>query len=75
LFALKVGAPPEMVSLLEAIGRGNYKINSFYEIGADPELDEFMVYFETHSFVLFLNFFVFFFLFLFYSSSFDSQEN
>ncbi|KAJ6775562.1 HOMEOBOX PROTEIN TRANSCRIPTION FACTORS [Salix purpurea] len=38
----KVGAPPEMVSLLEAIGRGNYKINTCYEIGADPELDEFM---------------------------------
>ncbi|KAG5244697.1 homeobox protein [Salix suchowensis] len=38
----KVGAPPEMVSLLEAIGRGNCKINTCYEIGADPELDEFM---------------------------------
>ncbi|XP_034912846.1 homeobox protein knotted-1-like 1 isoform X2 [Populus alba] len=38
----KVGAPPEMVSLLEAVDRGNYKINTCYEIGADPELDEFM---------------------------------
>jgi hypothetical protein len=45
LFALKVGAPPEMVSLLEDIGRCSYQINTCYEIGADPELDEFMVEF------------------------------
>ncbi|KAI5566259.1 hypothetical protein POPTR_013G008600v4 [Populus trichocarpa] len=38
----KVGAPPEMVSLLEDIGRCSYQINTCYEIGADPELDEFM---------------------------------
>ncbi|XP_021663048.1 homeobox protein knotted-1-like 1 isoform X2 [Hevea brasiliensis] len=39
----KVGAPPEMASLLEQIGRENYSIKSCSsEIGADPELDEFM---------------------------------
>ncbi|CAK7340541.1 unnamed protein product [Dovyalis caffra] len=38
----KVGAPPEMVSLLEDIGSVNYQIDTCYEIGADPELDEFM---------------------------------
>ncbi|KAG6774966.1 hypothetical protein POTOM_018384 [Populus tomentosa] len=42
IFFNEVGAPPEMVSLLEAVDRGNYKINTCYEIGADPELDEFM---------------------------------
>ncbi|XP_011023778.1 PREDICTED: homeobox protein knotted-1-like 1 isoform X2 [Populus euphratica] len=39
----KVGAPPEMVSLLEDIGRCSYQINTCYEIGADPELDQFML--------------------------------
>ncbi|KAB5529151.1 hypothetical protein DKX38_019232 [Salix brachista] len=38
----KVGAPPETVSLLDDIGRWSYQINTYYEIGADPELDEFM---------------------------------
>ncbi|KZV25835.1 homeobox protein knotted-1-like 1 [Dorcoceras hygrometricum] len=39
----KVGAPPEMVSLLEEISRENYPLSSCSsEIGADPELDEFM---------------------------------
>ncbi|KAK1317706.1 Homeobox protein knotted-1-like 10 [Acorus calamus] len=39
----KVGAPPEMSSLLEEIGRGSYPPTvECLEIGADPELDEFM---------------------------------
>ncbi|KAG6646752.1 hypothetical protein I3843_07G029500 [Carya illinoinensis] len=40
----KVGAPPEMASLLEEISRGNhYALGRTYsEIGANPELDEFM---------------------------------
>ena len=43
---MKVGAPPEIASLLDEIRRENdvYKhdhVNSC--IGADPELDEFMV--------------------------------
>ncbi|RVW97823.1 Homeobox protein knotted-1-like 1 [Vitis vinifera] len=39
----KVGAPPEMASLLEEIGRESQPMNSRSgEIGADPELDEFM---------------------------------
>ncbi|XP_050221275.1 homeobox protein knotted-1-like 1 [Mercurialis annua] len=39
----KVGAPPEMASLLEEIQRENYAIKSYSsEIGADLELDEFM---------------------------------
>ncbi|KAF9669851.1 hypothetical protein SADUNF_Sadunf13G0007500 [Salix dunnii] len=38
----KVGAPPETVSLLDDIGRWSYQINTYHEIGADPELDEFM---------------------------------
>lgn len=36
----KVGAPPEMASVLEEIGKENYSISS--EIGTDPELDHFM---------------------------------
>ncbi|RVW39138.1 Homeobox protein knotted-1-like 1 [Vitis vinifera] len=40
----KVGAPPEMASLLEEIGRESQPMNSRSgEIGADPELDEFMI--------------------------------
>ncbi|MQM05838.1 hypothetical protein Taro_038653 [Colocasia esculenta] len=39
----KVGAPPEMTSLLEGIRRGEYPSTTCGEIGADPELDEFMV--------------------------------
>ncbi|KAJ6359637.1 hypothetical protein OIU77_003777 [Salix suchowensis] len=39
----KVGAPPETVSLLDDIGRWSYQIDTYYEIGADPELDEFML--------------------------------
>ncbi|KAK6233277.1 hypothetical protein SCA6_003350 [Theobroma cacao] len=38
----KIGAPPELVSLLEEIGRENHPIRGCSEIGADPELDEFM---------------------------------
>lgn len=38
----KVGAPPEMASLLEEIGKENLPISNCCEIGADPELDEFM---------------------------------
>ncbi|XP_022745698.1 homeobox protein knotted-1-like 1 [Durio zibethinus] len=38
----KVGAPPELASLLEEIGRENHRINGCSDIGADPELDEFM---------------------------------
>ncbi|XVF31467.1 hypothetical protein REPUB_Repub16aG0148500 [Reevesia pubescens] len=38
----KVGAPPELASLLEEIGRANHPISCCSEIGADPELDEFM---------------------------------
>ncbi|KAF8394665.1 hypothetical protein HHK36_020881 [Tetracentron sinense] len=38
----KVGAPPEMASLLEEIGRESHPSGSYSEIGADPELDKFM---------------------------------
>ncbi|MFQ6635286.1 hypothetical protein Gotur_012358 [Gossypium turneri] len=38
----KVGAPPELASLLEEIGRESHTIIGCSEIGADPELDEFM---------------------------------
>ncbi|KAM7274383.1 hypothetical protein ACFE04_029047 [Oxalis oulophora] len=39
----KVGAPPEMASLLEEICKENHPINSTCtELGSDPELDEFM---------------------------------
>ncbi|KAK8633545.1 hypothetical protein V6N13_014390 [Hibiscus sabdariffa] len=38
----KVGAPPEVASLLEEIGRGNHTTSGCSEMGADPELDEFM---------------------------------
>ncbi|GLT88418.1 hypothetical protein SLE2022_064450 [Rubroshorea leprosula] len=38
----KVGAPPELASLLEEIGRENHPISGYNEIGVDPELDEFM---------------------------------
>ncbi|XP_077218702.1 homeobox protein knotted-1-like 1 isoform X2 [Tasmannia lanceolata] len=38
----KVGAPPEIASLLEEIGRENNPNRVFGEIGADPELDDFM---------------------------------
>ncbi|TYI46887.1 hypothetical protein E1A91_D13G135400v1 [Gossypium mustelinum] len=38
----KVGAPPKLASLLEEIGRENRSVNVCSEIGADPELDEFM---------------------------------
>ncbi|OMP09380.1 hypothetical protein COLO4_05551 [Corchorus olitorius] len=37
-----VGAPPELASLLEEIGRENLPIRGCSELGADPELDEFM---------------------------------
>ncbi|KAH1083749.1 hypothetical protein J1N35_023510 [Gossypium stocksii] len=38
----KVGAPPELASLLEEIGRESHTISGCSGIGADPELDEFM---------------------------------
>ncbi|KAE8010325.1 hypothetical protein FH972_006705 [Carpinus fangiana] len=38
----KVGAPPEMASLLEEIGRENHVLSSCSKIEANPELDEFM---------------------------------
>ncbi|XP_010259300.1 PREDICTED: homeobox protein knotted-1-like 1 isoform X2 [Nelumbo nucifera] len=38
----KVGAPPKLASLLEEIGRENHSSGGCSEIGADPELDEFM---------------------------------
>ncbi|KAI4349896.1 hypothetical protein L6164_010439 [Bauhinia variegata] len=38
----KVGAPPELASLLEEIGRESHPTNICREIGDDPELDEFM---------------------------------
>ncbi|XP_068661953.1 homeobox protein knotted-1-like 1 isoform X2 [Aristolochia californica] len=38
----KVGAPPEMASLLEEIERERYPIRVSGEIGTDQELDEFM---------------------------------
>ncbi|MBA0876813.1 hypothetical protein Goshw_001462 [Gossypium schwendimanii] len=38
----KVGAPPELASLLEEIGRESHTISGCSEMGADPELDEFM---------------------------------
>ncbi|RWW52538.1 hypothetical protein BHE74_00041031 [Ensete ventricosum] len=39
---LLVGAPPEVATLLEEIGRERYSSMGGGEIGADPELDEFM---------------------------------
>ncbi|CAI9103528.1 OLC1v1002027C2 [Oldenlandia corymbosa var. corymbosa] len=38
----KVGAPPEMASLLEEISKESHPVISPREIGADPELDKFM---------------------------------
>lgn len=38
----KVGAPPELASLLEEIARENHPTVPLREIGDDPELDEFM---------------------------------
>ncbi|KAM1442634.1 hypothetical protein FF1_010271 [Malus domestica] len=38
----KVGAPAEMKNLLEEIGRVSHPMSTCSEIGADPELDEFM---------------------------------
>ncbi|KAJ7973269.1 Homeobox protein knotted-1-like [Quillaja saponaria] len=38
----KVGAPPELASLLEEIGRENPSISACSELGDDPELDDFM---------------------------------
>ena len=43
----KVGAPPEVATLLEEIGRERYSSMGGGEIGADPELDEFMVTWRT----------------------------
>lgn len=41
----KVGAPPQVASLLEEIGRENHPSRSSIELGADPQLDNFMVLF------------------------------
>ncbi|KAB1202105.1 Homeobox protein knotted-1-like 1 [Morella rubra] len=38
----KVGAPRETSSFLEEISREHYLLNACFEIGANPELDEFM---------------------------------
>ncbi|KAK3031233.1 hypothetical protein RJ639_036888 [Escallonia herrerae] len=38
----KVGAPPEMASLLEEIGKERHPIRARSQLGADPELDDFM---------------------------------
>lgn len=38
----KVGAPPQVASLLEEIGRENHPPRSSIELGADPQLDNFM---------------------------------
>ncbi|KAG4907315.1 hypothetical protein JHK82_055978 [Glycine max] len=38
----KVGAPPELASLLEEIARESHPTDALREIGNDPELDEFM---------------------------------
>ncbi|TKY52306.1 Homeobox protein knotted [Spatholobus suberectus] len=38
----KVGAPPELASLLEEIARESHPTDALREIGDDPELDEFM---------------------------------
>ncbi|KAK4402125.1 Homeobox protein knotted-1-like 1 [Sesamum angolense] len=38
----KVGAPPEMASLLEEISKENHPIPTCTHIGVDPELDDFM---------------------------------
>ncbi|KAL2325591.1 hypothetical protein Fmac_024649 [Flemingia macrophylla] len=38
----KVGAPPELTSILEEISCENHSTDSLREIGEDPELDEFM---------------------------------
>ncbi|TKY61568.1 Homeobox protein knotted- 1 [Spatholobus suberectus] len=45
----KVGAPPELASLLEEIGRESHRMNARREIGDGPELDQFM---ETYCEVL-----------------------
>ncbi|RWW68706.1 hypothetical protein BHE74_00023759 [Ensete ventricosum] len=42
VFYMKVGAPPEVATLLEEIGKESYSSVGGGEIGADPELDEFM---------------------------------
>jgi len=44
ILCLKVGAPTELASLLEEIGRESHQNNAFREIGDDPDLDHFMVY-------------------------------
>ncbi|RWW67622.1 hypothetical protein BHE74_00024924 [Ensete ventricosum] len=44
----KVGAPPEVAQLLEEIGSEGQSSTGGGEIGADPELDEFMVKIWAH---------------------------
>ena len=39
----KVGAPPQVASLLEEVSRERRPGDGAGEIGVDPELDEFMV--------------------------------
>ncbi|KAG7021045.1 Homeobox protein knotted-1-like 1, partial [Cucurbita argyrosperma subsp. argyrosperma] len=43
----KVGAPPQVACLLEEIGRENHPPGSCIELGADPQLDNFMSYCEV----------------------------
>ncbi|KAH6819031.1 homeobox knotted-like protein [Perilla frutescens var. hirtella] len=43
----KVGAPPEMASVLEEIGKENHPKCVSTEIGKDPELDHFMLVSST----------------------------
>ena len=42
-FVFKVGAPPQVASLLEEVSRERRPGAGAGEIGVDPELDEFMV--------------------------------
>lgn len=51
----QVGAPPEMALLLEEIAKENLPMSNCCQIGADPELDEFMV--TTLSLSMFLSLF------------------
>lgn len=43
MLCLKVGAPTEIASLLEEIGRETHQPLSLRQIGDDPDLDHFMV--------------------------------
>lgn len=47
-YVQKVGVPSEVAFLLEEICRENSTTRCSSEIGADPELDEFMVVYEKN---------------------------